>query len=122
MIRVLLVDDQSSVRLGLRMRLGMEADLAIVGEAADGGAAVELAERLQPDVVIMDVDLPYMDGITATAALQACCPRSAVIILSLYGEPAVRERAQAAGAVAFVEKPADGQALVQAIRRAAAAN
>jgi len=70
MIRVLLVDDQTAIRRGLRMRLALEDDLIVVGEAADGPAALALAPELQPDVVLLDVQMPGMDGIDTAHALR----------------------------------------------------
>ena len=120
MITVLLVDDQSMVRRGLRMQLALEPDLAVVGEAESGEEALALAARLQPDVILMDVELPLMDGITTTAELRAAALKSAVVILSLYDDTKTRAAAQAAGAVAFVGKQEQGETLLTAIRRAAA--
>ena len=71
MIRLLLVDDQSIIRQGLRMRLLLEPDIVVVGEASSGEQAIELVHELAPDIVLMDVEMPGMDGITATAALRA---------------------------------------------------
>ena len=119
MIRVLLVDDQAAVRHGLRLRLRVEPDVAVIGEAGDGATALELARKLDPDVVLMDVELPGMDGIAATTALRAAVPRTAVVILSLHDDAATRGRATAAGAVAFVTKHRMGDALLAAIQRAA---
>jgi DNA-binding NarL/FixJ family response regulator len=118
-ITVLLVDDQVGVRRGLRMRLALEPDLAVVGEAPDGATAVTRAAALRPDVVVMDVAMPGMDGIAATVALRRAAPASAVVILSLHGDATTRARAVDAGAAAFVEKQAAGPALPAAIRRAA---
>ena len=66
MIKVMLVDDEAAVRQGLRMRLELEPDLVIVGEASDGPEALDLAQRLAPDVVVIDVEMPEMDGVAAT--------------------------------------------------------
>ncbi len=120
-IKILLVDDQPAVRQGLRMRLGLEQDLVIVGEAADGAAAITLARALCPDVVVMDAEMPGMDGIAATTALKVLAPQSAVVILSLYDDSATQARAKAAGAVAFIDKYAAVETLVKAIRGAVGA-
>jgi DNA-binding NarL/FixJ family response regulator len=120
MITILLVDDQSSVRQGLRMELALEPDSQVIGEAENGQEALELARRLQPDVILMDVKLPMMDGITTTEKLRMVAPGCAVVILSLYDDARTRERAQAAGAAAFVSKQEPSEALLAAIRQAAA--
>src|SRR6266545_6139908 len=119
MIRLLLVDDQPGTRRGLRMRLALEPDLVVVGEAADGAAAIPLARDLSPDVVIMDVEMPVMDGIRATSQLREIAPKTSVVILSLYDDPATRARANEAGAVAFVAKQCMEEPLLSAIRQAA---
>src|SRR5436309_3295660 len=115
MIRLLLVDDQPAVRRGLVMRLHMEPDIQIVGEAGTGREALRLAQELAPDVVLMDVEMPEMDGIEATAALTLAVSHSAVVILSIHGDAYTRKRAQAAGAVAFVEKRGATDTLLAAI-------
>jgi DNA-binding NarL/FixJ family response regulator len=120
MIRVLLVDDQSVVRRALRGRFHLEPDLEVVGEASTGSEALMLAQTLAPDVVLMDIEIPEMDGIEATAALRRAVPQSAVVILSIYDDAQTRTRAQAAGAVAFVEKRGATDSLLSAIRLAAA--
>ena len=119
MISVLVVDDQPGVRRGLRMRLAVEPDLRVVGEAEDGEAAVALVAALRPDVVLMDVAMPRLDGIAATTAVRSIAPESAVVMLSLYGDRLTQARAQAAGVVAFVEMQVGEPALVTAIRQAA---
>jgi len=120
MIRVLLVDDQAVVRRGLRVRFHLEPDLEVVGEASTGREALTLAQTLTPDVVLMDIEMPEMDGIEATAALRRVVPQSAVVILSIHDDAQTRGRAQAAGAVAFVEKRGGTDRLLSAIRQAAA--
>ncbi len=115
-IQILVVDDQPAIRRGLRMWLALEPDLTVVGEAANGLEALRLADRLRPDVIVMDVEMPHMDGLAATEALRTIAPGAAVVILSLYDNPAVRARASEAGA-AFVLKQAGAEALVAAIRR-----
>jgi DNA-binding NarL/FixJ family response regulator len=118
-IQVLLVDDEPKVLRGLRMRLGLEADIRVVGDASDGATAVDLARLLTPDVVLMDVNLPVVDGITATGELAARVPQAAVVILSLHDDQGTVDRALAAGAVAFVGKQQTDGDLLGAIRRAA---
>jgi DNA-binding NarL/FixJ family response regulator len=119
MIRVLLVDDQPVVRRGLRVLFRLEPDLQVVGEASTGTEALALAQALTPDVVLMDIEMPEMDGIEATAALRRVVPQSAVVILSIHDDAQTRGRAQAAGAVAFVEKRGATDALLSAMRLAA---
>jgi DNA-binding NarL/FixJ family response regulator len=119
MIRLLVVDDQPAVRRGLRVRFHLEPDMQVVGEASTGREALTLAQTLAPDVVLMDIEMPGMDGIEATAALRTIVPQSAVVILSIHTERQTRIRAQAAGAVAFVEKRGTTDTLLAAIRQAA---
>jgi DNA-binding NarL/FixJ family response regulator len=117
MIGLLLVDDLAAVRSGLRMRLALEDDLIVLGEAEDGTLALELARELRPDIVLMDAEMPRMDGIAATVALRAALPQVIVIILSLNDDAASRDRALAAGATAFVSKRTTDTALIGAIRQ-----
>jgi CheY-like chemotaxis protein len=119
MIRLLLVDDLAVVRSGLRMRLALEQDMKVIGEADDGALALDLARELRPDIVLMDAEMPRMDGIAATIALRAAMAQVIVIILGLNEDKASRERALAAGAAAFVSKRTADTALIGAIRRAA---
>ncbi|MEN9933655.1 MAG: hypothetical protein RLZZ387_234 [Chloroflexota bacterium] len=100
------------------MRLALEPDITVVGEAEDGEAALAQANQLHPDVVLMDLEMPRMDGLTATAAISKLAPSSAVVILSLYDSVAVRAQAAQAGAAAFVAKHESGEALLEVIRRA----
>jgi two-component system, NarL family, response regulator LiaR len=120
MIRLLLVDDQPVVRRGLRLRFQLEPDMQVVGEASNGREGLTLAQALSPDVVLMDLEMPVMDGIEATAALRTVVPQSAVVILSIHIDKQTRVRAQAAGAVAFVEKRGTTDTLLAVIRQAAA--
>ena len=118
MIRILLVDDQASARTGLRLRLGLEPDLMVVGEAASGEGALELAPEAAPDVIVMDVSMPGMGGIAATARLRRLLPSTAVVVLSLHDDPATRADALTAGAVALVAKQHSEEFLTDAIRSA----
>ena len=116
-IGVLLVDDRPTVRRGLRMWLEVEPEVSVVGEAADGEEAVSLAEKLRPDVVLMDVKMPGVDGIEATGKLQTVDPCIAVVILSHYDDTHTRVRARNAGAAAFVAKHRIKPELLVTIRR-----
>lgn len=118
-IKILVVDDEPAVRQGLRMRLELEPDLAIAGEATSGLEALELAQELQPDVVVMDIELPQMDGITATAELQAAASATPVVMSSIHDDAHTRARASAAGAAAFVGKQEGVELLIETIRRVA---
>jgi DNA-binding NarL/FixJ family response regulator len=116
MIRLLLVDDQKNVRRGLRMRLELEPDVEVIGEADNGETAIDQVNVLHPDVILMDIAMPRMDGISATQALHDVDPGCCVVILSLYDDTFTRERAQRAGARAFVAKHQLEQTLMKAIR------
>jgi DNA-binding NarL/FixJ family response regulator len=118
-IRILLVDDQSSVRRGLAMRLQLESDITVVGEAEDGIAAVEAAQTLQPDVLVMDYEMPGMDGIQAAKTLADLGLESRVVMLSIHDNPSVKQAAAGAGVHAFVAKHQPSEALLAAIRSAA---
>jgi DNA-binding NarL/FixJ family response regulator len=119
MIRVLVADDQALVRGGFRSILETHADIEVVGEAADGQEAVELAARTAPDVVLMDIRMPRLDGIAATAALQALDPPPKVLILTTFDlDDYVYETLQA-GASGFLLKSAPPRELAGAIRTVA---
>jgi DNA-binding NarL/FixJ family response regulator len=118
-IRLLLVDDEPAIRRGLRMRLALESDVEVVGEAGDGVSALQEVQRLAPQVVLMDVEMPGMDGIAATNRLRAQAPGSAVVMLSMHDDQRTVARALAAGAAAFVAKHSIDAALLAAIRQAA---
>jgi DNA-binding NarL/FixJ family response regulator len=119
MIKVVLVDDQPVMRQAVSSWLGIEPDMAVVGEADSGEAALSLVSSLSPDVVLMDIDMPSMDGIAATAALQDIAPQSAIVILSMHDDTTVQDKARQAGAAAFVSKHQALDELVQVIRRVA---
>jgi two-component system, NarL family, response regulator LiaR len=119
-IRVLLVDDHSVVRKGLRTFLAYDAELEVVGEAADGAEALSLAQELKPDVVLMDLLMPGMDGIVATAALRRAVPETEVLALTSVLEDASVVGAIRAGAIGYLLKDTQADALCQAIKAAAA--
>jgi DNA-binding NarL/FixJ family response regulator len=118
MTSVFIVDDQDSARTGLRLRIGLEDDLTVIGEAADADTALSRIAALRPDVVVMDVAMPGVDGISATTELKARMPAVAVVMLSLHDDPQTREAAAEAGAVAFVCKQEPDGVLLAALRRA----
>jgi DNA-binding NarL/FixJ family response regulator len=119
-IRVLLVDDHSVVRKGLRTFLAYDADLDVVGEAADGAEALSLAHELKPDVVLMDLLMPGMDGIAATAAIRRALPETEVLALTSVLEDASVVGAIRAGAIGYLLKDTQADALCEAIKAAAA--
>ena len=119
-IRVLLVDDHSVVRHGLRLFLKYDPELEIVGEAADGAKAVSLARELKPDVVLMDLLMPVMDGIAATATIRRELPDVEVLALTSVLEDASVMGAIRAGAIGYLLKDTQAEALCQAIKAAAA--
>ena len=116
MITVLLVDDQPLIRLGFRMVLGSAADLKVVGEADNGQTAVAMTRDLDPDVVLMDVRMPLMDGIEATREITASASRSRVLILTTFDLDEYAFGALNAGASGFLLKDADPTELIGAVR------
>lgn len=116
MIKILLVDDQTAVREGLKMRFALEPDLQVVGEAKNGVEALKAAHALDPDVIVMDVEMPLMDGITAARHLQKTSPHIGLVMFSVYDDAKTRAWAQRAGAATFVQKEGAGENLLEAIR------
>ena len=116
MIDVLLADDQALVRTGLRMIVEAESDLTVSGEAADGVDAVAEARRLQPDVVLMDIQMPNLDGIAATRTIVRDCPLTRVLMLTTFDRSQLVYEALVAGASGFLVKDAPREQLVGAIR------
>ena len=119
-IRIILADDDTLIRTGLRMILGTQPDLEVVGEAADGRAAIAQSRALRPDVVLMDVQMPVMDGLSATAAVTALDPAPRVLILTTFELDEYVFRALRSGASGFVLKRTPAEELVDAIRTVAA--
>jgi len=115
-IRVLLADDHRILREGLASLLSEEPDLLVVGQAGDGMEAIELTRHTRPDVVLMDVTMPRLDGIAATRRITAEMSKVAVIGLSMHEEDDMADAMRAAGAVAYLSKGGPSEALIAAIR------
>ncbi len=116
MITVLLADDHGVIRDALRYLLEAQGDIQIVAMAADGQEAVEQAMAYCPDVAVMDISMPRMDGIEATKRICRACPNTQVVMLTIYNSGEHIQRALKAGAAGYVLKDAAGQELVAAIR------
>lgn len=119
MIRILLADDHSLVRHGFRMILSAQADMEIAGEAGNGREAVELAEKLKPDVVVMDVAMPELNGIEATRRLIELSPRSRVLALSMHKDAVYVREILRAGARGYLLKDSADADLIAAVRAVA---
>jgi DNA-binding NarL/FixJ family response regulator len=119
-IRILLADDHSVVRQGLRMFLSLDPDFEVIGEAADGSEALKMARELQPDVVLMDMLMPVMDGITATGHIRKELPDTEVIALTSVLEDGAVVGAIKAGAIGYLLKDTQQAELIRAIKAAAA--
>jgi DNA-binding NarL/FixJ family response regulator len=119
-ISVLLVDDEALVRAGLRMILETADDMEVVGDAEDGRAAIEAVDRIRPDVVLMDVRMPRVDGLAATSAIRARLHAPAVVVLTTFDTDDAVFRALEAGAIGFLLKDTPPHDLLRAVRLAAA--
>ncbi len=115
MIRVLVVDDHRLVRQGIRLLLEKAKDIEVVGEAVDGRDAVQAASRLTPDVVLMDADMPNMDGLSATEIIGSLNVGARVIVLSMFSDENLQRRAEQSGAKAYLMKKSDREELIAAI-------
>ena len=115
-IRVLLVDDQAILRQGLKTLLELEPDLEIVGDGANGQIAVELVQRLNPDVVLMDIRMPVMDGVAATQAIHRQFPTVKVLILTTFDDDDYVSEALRMGAIGYLLKDTPSEELANAIR------
>jgi two-component system response regulator DesR len=116
-VRLLLADDQGLVRGALAALLELEPDLTVVAEVGRGDEVVAAAERTRPDVALLDVEMPGMNGIAATAALRAAVPSCRVVIVTTFGRPGYLRRAMEAGASGFVVKDTPARQLADAVRR-----
>ena len=119
-IKVLIADDHTVVRIGLRTLLSLTKDIAVVGEARNGKLAVEETLRLRPDVVIMDLAMPKLDGVEATRKILAVAPATRILILTSYGSSDGIAHALELGAAGAMMKTADDERIVSAIHRIAA--
>jgi two-component system response regulator DesR len=117
LIRLLLADDQSMVRGALAALLQLEDDLEVVAEVGRGDEVVPTAARVRPDVALLDIEMPGLDGLAAAAALAAELPDVRVLILTTFGRPGYLRRAMEAGALGFVVKDAPAAQLADAVRR-----
>lgn len=121
-ITVLLADDHAIVREGFRSLLRLESDISVVGEAHNGRQAVALAQKLEPDVVVMDIAMPLLNGLGATQQILATLPATKVIILSAHSEDPYIHRVLAIGAAGFLIKQSSAQCLSKAIREVTKGN
>ncbi|MEO3745564.1 response regulator transcription factor [Plantactinospora sp. B5E13] len=119
MIRVLLAEDMHMIRAALVALLRLESDIEVVAQVTEGDRIVPEARRTRPDVAIVDIDLPVLDGITAAAELRAELPECRVLVLTALGRPGQVRRALSAGIEAFLVKDAPGDHLADAVRRTA---
>ena len=118
--RVLLVEDHETVRQGLRMVLESQSDIEVVAEAANGRIAVEHAARYQPDVVVLDLSMPEMNGLAAAQAIKQCCPDTAIVALTRHDDAAFVDELLKAGASGYVLKQSPTTQLLKAVRTVSA--
>jgi DNA-binding NarL/FixJ family response regulator len=118
-LRIVLADDHQVMREGLRMLVDAEADMTVVGEAENGNAALELAERLKPDVIVMDISMPEMNGLKATERLTRACSAVKVLTLTRHLDDGYLQQMLQAGSKGYVHKQSASEELVRAIRTVA---
>jgi DNA-binding NarL/FixJ family response regulator len=118
-VQILLAEDQTILRAGLKVLITKEPDIEVVGEAGDGEEAVRLARTLQPDIVVMDVSMPRIDGVQATLAIRRDCPAVKVLALSVHETKSQIRRVLQAGASGYVVKRSAAEELIQALRAVA---
>lgn len=116
-IKVFLADDHTVMREGLRFIFGAEGDMEVIGEASDGREAVRQAQKLSPNVIVMDIAMPELNGIEATRQIRETCPSTEVVILSMHSSKEHIFRALQAGAMGYLLKESAGQELIKAVRR-----
>ena len=119
MIRVVLADDEAMIRVGVRSILTTDPEIEVVAEAADGHEAIELVRARRPDIVLLDIRMPRLDGLPAVPELRAAAPDVAIIMLTTFGEDEYVARALAAGAAGFLLKAADPRELIIGVRAVA---
>ncbi|HVG35298.1 MAG TPA: response regulator transcription factor [Pyrinomonadaceae bacterium] len=118
-LRILLADDHGMVREGLRLIVNSQSDMEVVGEAGDGRAAIALAQELLPDIVVMDISMPHLNGLKATEKLNACCPQIKVLALTRHTDYGYLQQLLRAGASGYVLKQSPPAELLHAIRAVA---
>jgi len=118
-LRILVVDDHNLMREGLRLLAERNPDMTVVGDAADGRSAVRLAKELAPDVILMDIGMPDLNGIEATRQILATAPNTHILVVSMHCDKRIVPEAIKAGALGFVPKDADAEELMTAIRTVA---
>jgi DNA-binding NarL/FixJ family response regulator len=120
MLRVLLADDHATVRHGLKLMIDGQPDMKVVAEASDGNSALQLAAAAKPDVVVMDISMPGMNGLVATRKMKELFPETAIVTLTRHGDDAYLQELLRAGVAGYVLKQSAHTELLQAIRAAAA--
>jgi DNA-binding NarL/FixJ family response regulator len=118
-VRVLIAEDHATVREGLKLIIGAQPDIEVIGDAEDGRTAIELAQELQPDIVLMDISMPKLNGLKATAKLKECCPEVHVLALTRHTDDGYLQQILRAGASGYVLKQSPPSELLHAIRAVA---